>query len=34
MGLSNLKSVKNVLDIAYDEQHLISPKFAFELGNK
>lgn len=34
MGLSNLKSIDNVLDIAYKNNEIISAKFAFELGIK
>ena len=34
MGLSNLKTVKNVLDLGHLSGDLISSKFAFELGNK
>ena len=29
MGLSNLKSVKNVMDIAFDQSKIVSPLFAF-----
>ena len=34
MGLSNLRSIKNVFDIGYKNNYLISSNFAFELGRK
>jgi hypothetical protein len=34
MGLSNFRSVPNLLDLAHKQGQLVSPKFGFELGLK
>lgn len=32
MGLSNNRTSKNLLDLAYEAKRLISPDYAFEIG--